>query len=126
MIVWRRSYPPRKEDYITKMIPYNYNPRAACPRFEKFLLETFNDNPALIEYVKRLAGYCCTGLTTEQKWWMFVGPTESGKSTLVRIFHGILGPYAESAPLLEEREETGCSHITHARNSQKWWYLKWG
>ena len=108
MSVWPLSYPHRKDDYITKMIPYNYYPDATCPRFEKFLLETFNGNLALIGYVNRLAGYYCTGLTIEQKWWMFVGLTASGKSTLVRILHGMLGPYAMALPegyfLLSNRE----------------------
>jgi putative DNA primase/helicase len=95
---WPLSYPHRKDDYITKMIPYDYDPDATCPRFENFLFETFNGNLALVGYVIRLMGYCCTGLTTEQKWWMFVGPTASGKSTLLRVLHGILGPYAMALP----------------------------
>jgi putative DNA primase/helicase len=118
MSVWPLSYPHRKDDYITKLIPYDYNPDATCPRFDTFLRETFNGHLSLIGYVNRLAGYCCTGLTTEQKWWIFFGPTASGKSTLLRILHGILGPYAMALPdnyfLLSYRENrdfiTGLLH----------------
>jgi putative DNA primase/helicase len=88
----------RREDYLTKKIPINYDPKARCPQFSKFLAETFRGSVALIGYVTRLAGYFLTGFTTEQKWWVFYGPTASGKSSFIRILHGILGPYAHALP----------------------------
>ena len=44
-------YPHRKEDYITKLAPVNYMAGAKCPRFEKFLMETFDGDPGLMGYL---------------------------------------------------------------------------
>jgi putative DNA primase/helicase len=43
-------------------------------------------------------GYFLSGLTSEQCWWIYHGGTATGKSTLVSILHGLLGPYARALP----------------------------
>jgi P4 family phage/plasmid primase-like protien len=105
-----RFYPHRREDYITKVAPVAYRPEAKCPQFDRFLNQTFLGSAALVSYMQRLSGYCLTGLTTEQKWWMFYGPTASGKSTFIKILHGLLGPYALELPenyfLLSKHDST--------------------
>jgi putative DNA primase/helicase len=90
--------PHSRPDFLTRLSEIECRPDAECPRFHQFLSETFRGNQELIEYVTHLAGYFMTGSTTEQAWWMLCGPTASGKSTFVRILHGILGPYALSLP----------------------------
>ncbi len=76
----------------------DYDPEATCPQFDRFLMETFSGSVRLIDYVKRLVGYFLSGFTTEQKWWLFYGPTASGKSSFIKILHGLLGPYALALP----------------------------
>lgn len=88
----------RKEDFLTKITGVEYDPAAQCPRWMEFLEGTFAGNAALIEYAQRLAGYFLTGCTTEQKWWMFFGPTASGKSTFILVLRGLLGEYAFALP----------------------------
>ncbi len=88
----------RREDYLTNLIEISWNPKAKCPGFLEFLNQTFGGSPSLVGYITRLAGYFLTGLTTEQKFWGFFGPTASGKSTLIKILHGIMGPYAHKLP----------------------------
>jgi putative DNA primase/helicase len=87
----------RREDYITKMVPIDYDPRAEAPRFIKFLEDTF-PIPETRIYLQRFAGLCLTGKSSAQAWWLFYGVTASGKSTLLNILRGILGPYAFSLP----------------------------
>ena len=87
-----------RSDYLTKIIEIPYDAKATCLGFSKFLVDTFAGNLKLIGYAGRLAGYFLTGLTSEQKWWMFYGPTASGKSTFIQILHGLLGPYALALP----------------------------
>src|SRR6266404_1667330 len=93
----RELRPHRREDFLTKIVPIEYDPKAKCPRFFKFLSETLPD-PGLVGYLSRFAGYCLTGLTSEQSWFLFYGLTASGKSTLVNVLHGLLGPYALALP----------------------------
>jgi len=89
--------PHRREDFITKLVPIEYSEEAECPQFKDFLNESLQ-NAELFVYLLKVAGYCLTGLTSEQKWWMFHGVTASGKSTLINILHGLLGPYAMALP----------------------------
>jgi hypothetical protein len=49
-------------------------------------------------YLSRFAGYCLTGLTSKQAWFMFYGGTASGKFTLINVLRGLLGPYALALP----------------------------
>jgi len=91
-------HPHRREDYLTKIVDIPYDPDATCPQFSKFLNETFAGRPSLIGYASRFVGCFLTGITAEQCWWLFYGPTASGKSTFVSILHGLLGPYALALP----------------------------
>jgi putative DNA primase/helicase len=87
----------RRADFLTKMVPIEYDPKAACPKFSRFLNETLPGD-GLVGYLSRFAGYCLTGLTSEQSWFMFYGVTMSGKSTLINVLRGLLGPYALALP----------------------------
>jgi putative DNA primase/helicase len=89
--------PHRREDFLTKMVPIEYDPNASCPKFSRFLNETLPDQ-GLVGYLSRFAGYCLTGQTSEQSWFMFYGVTASGKSTLINVLRGLLGPYALALP----------------------------
>jgi putative DNA primase/helicase len=65
--------------------------------FQEFLSEILPAKETR-DYLWKVFGYCLTGKTSEQKWWTFSGVTNSGKSTLVNILHGLLGPYAMALP----------------------------
>jgi putative DNA primase/helicase len=89
--------PHRREDFLTKMVPIEYDPKATCPKFSRFLNDTL-PGEGLVGYLSRFVGYCLTGLTSEQAWFMFYGLTASGKSTLINVLRGLLGPYALALP----------------------------
>jgi putative DNA primase/helicase len=86
-----------RDNFITKIVPIDYDENAECNEFLTFLGEALPDE-GLSTYLFKVTGYCLSGLTSEQKWWMFHGVTASGKSTLVNILHGLLGPYAMALP----------------------------
>jgi len=79
------------------MVPIEYDPEAKWPQFSRFLNETL-PGEGLVGYLSRFAGYCLTGVTSEQAWFMFYGLTASGKSTLINVLRGLLGPYALALP----------------------------
>jgi len=78
------------------------------PRWMQFLNEITNGDAALQAYLKRVAGYCATGLTSEQVLFFPFGPGGNGKTCLMETLADALGDYATVAPsnfLMESRSE---------------------
>jgi len=117
--------PHNRLDYITKISSVEYNPNAKSPLFEKFIADIMQNDAELIEYLQKVLGYCLTGLTREECFFIFYGlTTRNGKSTLLETFSYLLGDtdgYSVSvAPsTLIERNSGGASpeilHIKGAR-----------
>jgi putative DNA primase/helicase len=82
----------------TKIAPVPYIKNADCPKFKKFIYEIFMGNEELIKYIQVLLGYLITGLTIEQKIFIFRGYGSNGKSKLVNILRKVLGDYAIDTP----------------------------
>src|SRR5277367_4384440 len=87
----------KREDFLTKIVPIEYNDAAECPKFIKFLSGALPDE-GMMGYLSRFIGYCLTGSVSEQAWFMFYGITSSGKSTLINILRGLLGPLSYTLP----------------------------
>jgi putative DNA primase/helicase len=100
--------PHRREDYLTKLCPVAYDPRATCPLWERFLADIFPatgdaaeqpGNTELILFVQRFLGYCLSGDVSEQVLTVFWGKGANGKSTLLNVLLEVLGQdYAIKAP----------------------------
>lgn len=85
--------PHKREDYISCISPVVYDHDAKCPHFEKFVGRMFNDNKPLIDYVLDMLGYCLTGDTNIQRFWVLWGAGANGKSTLLNAMQYIMGEY---------------------------------
>ncbi len=91
--------PAKPEDLITKQSPVQFDPAAKCPRFEAFVQEIMNENEELIAYLRRVMGYCLTGLTEEQCLFFFYGSGANGKSTFLNVMKDVLGDdYCKQTP----------------------------
>jgi putative DNA primase/helicase len=88
-----------KADLITKLTPINYDPNATYPRFEKFLSEIMDGDLEKIRYLQKIVGYCLTGVTYEQVFFIFYGSGENGKTTLINVLLTLLGDYAKNTPI---------------------------
>lgn len=77
--------PGCKMDRITKVSPVRFDPAATCHRFTQFLREVFREAPEVIDYLHRVLGYCLTGMTSEQQFWIWWGTGGNGKSTLLKL-----------------------------------------
>jgi putative DNA primase/helicase len=100
--------PHRREDYITKSISGKYDPAATSPTWEKFLNDIFQKDKDLIAYVQRAIGYCLSGSTAEQKFFICYGNGRNGKSTLLKHIMAVLGSsYSTGTPAETMLEATG-------------------
>ena len=89
--------PHRREDLITGMSQIAYDPKADCPRWENFLLEIFNSDLELCDFIHRAIGYSLTGLTREQCFFLMHGGGENGKSRFVEVLTALLGDFSRTA-----------------------------
>lgn len=89
--------PHQKEDCITRIVPINYEPKAKCPMWHKFLKQVFDNNEELIEFIQKSVGYSLTGSNQEQCMFMLYGTGANGKSTFINVIQDILGEYSQQA-----------------------------
>ena len=85
----------RREDLITKLAPVNYDPKATCPIWEKFLDRIMDGNQNLIRYLQKAVGYALTGSIKEQCLFFLYGLGANGKSTFLNIIREMMGDYAK-------------------------------
>jgi putative DNA primase/helicase len=90
--------PGKPNDNVSKSLNVEYDSNAKALRFEQFLREVFLDDPEMIAYVLRAAGYSLTGLTTEQVIFILHGSGENGKSVFLNVLSYILGDYSGNTP----------------------------
>jgi len=87
----------RPEDMITKTTGVAFRPEAQCPRWERFLLEVFQDDEELVDFVWRAVGYTLTGLTKEQVLFLLIGGGSNGKSVFLDALRLVVGDYGDAA-----------------------------
>jgi putative DNA primase/helicase len=92
-----RCRPHRREDLNHRAAPVVYDPKAACPVWDRFVLEVFPDK-TVRHFVQRFIGYCLTGDISEQVWILMQGEGSNGKSTLLEVIAALLGSYATALP----------------------------
>ena len=111
-------HPHRKEHLITKLAPVNYDPKATCPTWDKFLSRVMNNNERMIAFLQRATGYALTGDVSEQGLFFLHGIGANGKSTFLNTIQEMLGDYAkQAAPDLLVVKPNG-SHPTELANLQ--------
>ena len=91
------SYPPRREDYITKISGTSCaRPGTPHPLWSAFL-ERIAPDPELRAFLQRFVGYAMTGDTSEHKFVFAYGTGANGKSTFINTIMAIFGDYATVA-----------------------------
>lgn len=88
-------------DYITHLVPVEYDPDAKCPVWQEVLLKVTREvqRPAapVASFLQRWFGYCATGFTREQVFCVHFGAGANGKSTVLDTVASVLGDYAGTA-----------------------------
>jgi putative DNA primase/helicase len=95
-----------REDRMTRLA--TATPRGDCPTWRRFLDTVTRGDADLQAYLARMAGYALTGSTREHALFFLHGTGSNGKSVFLNTLTGILGDYANSAPMdtfLETRSD---------------------
>ncbi len=84
--------PHNKEQYITRIIPFDYDENAKCPTWLKTLDLAFAGDTDLINYFQRAIGYSISADMSEQCFFVAHGSSgNNGKSTMLEAIHTALG-----------------------------------
>lgn len=92
--VTHRDGDPR--ELITRQAGCAFDDMALCPTWDAFLARVQPD-PEVRLWLRRWAGYCLTGLTSEQSFTVFHGLGANGKSVFAETVKKLLGSYGVSA-----------------------------
>jgi P4 family phage/plasmid primase-like protien len=86
-----RLAPLTPDVFITSTLPYEYNPRYQCPKWEWFVDDIFNKDQACIDLLQEWFGYNLIASNHMQSMMLFFGVSGSGKSTTAGVLQGLLG-----------------------------------
>lgn len=89
--------PHDPEDYITRVLDFDYDSEAECPLWMAFLDKVTKGNTDLQSYLQRAVGYSLTADTRSQVLFFLYGLGNNGKSTFVTTIRKMLGAYAHRA-----------------------------
>lgn len=83
---------------FTSQLDFNYDPKATCPNFRRFLQTslTKEDNPeetdeAMLQLVQEAMAYSMTSRTDLKSSFWLVGKPNSGKSTMIAFLREMMG-----------------------------------
>jgi len=88
----------RPEDRVTMQAGADFDPDAECPRFDRFLLEVFQEDADLVDFVHRALGYTLTGDVREEVCFVCYGRGCNGKTKLLGAVRHAAGDYACDTP----------------------------
>jgi putative DNA primase/helicase len=86
--------PHHREQFITKLIHYDYDPEEKCPLFEAFLSQIMLGDAEMIDYMHRALGYSITATSEQKAIFVAHGKGDNGKSTLLSTFKNLLEEFS--------------------------------
>lgn len=83
---------------LSKITNVNYDPKANCERWNRFVLEVMDGRQDLARFLQKAVGYSIAGNPVEDCMFIAIGAsTRNGKSTFYRAILNVLGDYASTA-----------------------------
>lgn len=86
----QRLYSPSSARFVVNELPINYNPDIDCPQFKELLKENFPSEKDRIRF-QEFIGTALKKKKMHKKGCIITGPTNSGKSTLIKTIRHVLG-----------------------------------
>lgn len=90
--------PHDPNDFITRLIPVEYQPGAASSVWDTYLDQITGGDTALRQYLQRAIGYTLTGSTREETFFILYGPGRNGKSRFLAAISSVMGDYLQHVP----------------------------
>jgi putative DNA primase/helicase len=82
-------------------LPYDFDPKADCPHWRRFLARNLGEDPAKARLLQQWCGYLLLADTTQQKFLVLVGDGSNGKSVVCEVMIALLGEQNVSIEPLE-------------------------
>lgn len=98
-------------DYITKITRIAPK-KGTCPVFKLFLMDVFQGDTEVIDFMQVALGYCLTGLIKEQVFFFAHGGGKNGKSTLFDVIEEIIGSYGNNLSATALMSQKNSQHST--------------
>lgn len=76
--------------YSTVQLNVNYDKKADCPLFKKFLNESMGGDTEQVALIQEMLGYFLIPVNLAQKCFVIVGVGGAGKSVLLRVLNDVL------------------------------------
>lgn len=97
---------PHSPEYGFKyVLPYDYDPNATSPRFEKFLLEVCEGKLELVNTLLEFGGYAISGARCKyEKALILEGEGSNGKSTFIKVLQALVGKNSYSTLSFREMD----------------------
>jgi putative DNA primase/helicase len=92
---WRH----RPEDRLTKITGVAPDTSCPTPVWDAFLSRITDNQPELVHYLQRVAGYSLTGSTQEHALFFLYGLGANGKTTFINAITACAGDYHRTAPI---------------------------
>jgi putative DNA primase/helicase len=97
----------RKTDFITSVLPANYNAEADCPLWVKFLGEVQEEDEEKLRFLWKAIGYSLTAATSEKCFFFCYGAGgDNGKSVFTEVLQHVLGSPEKGGYSLAARTES--------------------
>jgi putative DNA primase/helicase len=97
----RRSFAHTPDFFNSVSLPFPYDASSPEPvEWLKFLHSLWGDDTAAIATLQEIFGYLLTSDTSQQKLFLLIGPTRSGKGVICRVLRHLLGSENVAGPTL--------------------------
>lgn len=107
-----RIVPHSPTEHMTRITAVAPSKDESCPLWFAFLDKVTARDSDLLAYLRRVAGYCLTGITREHAMWFLYGLGGNGKGVFINTLSAIMANYAATAPMEAFTATTGERHPT--------------
>lgn len=83
--------PHTPQFFSTNILPWEYDPTAQCPTWDRFLCEIFEGDMERARFVEEWIGYMMVRDYSFQKIGLFMGAPRSGKTTIANLVKSLVG-----------------------------------